>query len=115
MPRRDPVQAIQMLDQLAEFFDNGRRWIKNDFHDGDGNRCLIGAMTHLRAVMNVRGDGTGYYLREAQPQHRYKKIIDFNDECQSYADIRALIDRARDLAQAELACARVTPELQRAA
>ena len=61
MPRRDPVQAIQMLDQLAEFFDNGRRWIKNDFHDGDGNRCLIGAMIHLRAVMNVRGDGTGYY------------------------------------------------------
>jgi hypothetical protein len=38
MPRRDPQKATQMLDLLAEFFDGGRRWLRGDFHDGDGNR-----------------------------------------------------------------------------
>ena len=115
MPRRNPEQAIHMLDQLTQFFEDGRRWTKGAFHDHEGNRCLIGAMTHVRAVMQISGDGTGYYLRQAQPQHRYKKIIDFNDDCQSYDEIRALLDRARALAQAELAAARVTPGLRRAA
>jgi hypothetical protein len=101
MPRRDPAKALQMLDLLTEFFDDGHRWIKNDFHDRRGNRCLLGAMYHLRAVMNLYGDGTGYYLCEAQPQPRHMPIIAFNDGCDSYDEIRALIDRARILAQAE--------------
>jgi hypothetical protein len=42
----------------------------------------------------MRGDGTCYYLREAQPQWRYKTIIDFNDDAKSYKEIRALIVRA---------------------
>jgi hypothetical protein len=101
MSRRNPEQAIQMLDLLTEFFDGGRRWIRHNFHDDDGNRCLIGALTHLRAVANIRGDGTGYYLREAQPQWRYKPITDFNDQAKSYEEIGALIARARSLAEAE--------------
>jgi hypothetical protein len=40
--------------------------------------------------------------REAQPQWRYKTIIAFNDECQSYDTIRALIARARALALADM-------------
>jgi hypothetical protein len=69
MPRRrDPAPAVHMLDLLAEFFDGGRRWLKNDFHDGDGNCCLISALAHLRAVLKVQGDGTAYYLRLAQRQ-----------------------------------------------
>jgi hypothetical protein len=104
MPRRDPAKAFQMLDSLAEFFDDGRRWIKNNFHDDDGNRCLISAMHHLRAVMKLQGDGTGYYLIEAQdaePRRRAVPIISFNDGCESYDEIRVLIDRARTIAQAE--------------
>jgi hypothetical protein len=101
--RRDPAQAVQMLDQLAEFFENGRRWTRYKYHDDDGNRCLIGALRHLRAVMKMQGDGTGYYLREAQPQYRYKTIVDFNDTRDSYAQISELIERARRLAVAELA------------
>ena len=87
MPRRDPAKAIHMLDLLAEFFDNGRRWLKGDYHDDDGNRSLIGAMTHIRAVTNTQGDGTGYYLRLAQPQHMTAAITFFNDGCRSYGDI----------------------------
>jgi hypothetical protein len=29
------VQAIRLLDLLAEFFDGGRRWLKYDYHDHD--------------------------------------------------------------------------------
>jgi hypothetical protein len=102
MPRRDPAQAVHMLDLLEQFFEGGRRWITGDFHDDDGNRCLVGAMRHLRAVMNLSGDGTAYYLREAQPQCRYIPITELNDSCGSYADIRTLIDRARTLAETEI-------------
>jgi hypothetical protein len=76
MPRRpDPAQAVHMLDLLAEFFDGGRRWLKNDFHYGDGNRCLISALAHLRAVMKVQGDGTAYYLRLAQRQDVAPEVV----------------------------------------
>ena len=64
-----------MLDLLAEFFDGGRRWLKNDFHYGDGNRCLISALAHLRAVMKVQGDGTAYYLRLAQRQDVAPEVV----------------------------------------
>ncbi len=101
MPRRNPAQAVQMLDLLSEFFDGGRRWIRSEFHDDDGNRCLIGALAHLRAVTKMRGDGSCHYLREAQPQWRYKRIIDFNDDAKSYEAIRALIVSAPALAEAE--------------
>ena len=64
---------------------------------------LISAMKHLRAVMKLSGDGTGHYLREAQPQHRYMIIPDFNDACGCYDDIQSPIDEGRALAEAELA------------
>ena len=99
--KRNPqaaAKAVQMLDLLTEFFDNGRRWTTDAFHDDHGNRCLISAMAHLRAAQVRRGDPTSYYLREAQPQWRYKPIIEFNDGCQSYDAIRVLISRARTLA-----------------
>jgi hypothetical protein len=62
-------------------------------------------MMHVRAVNAISGDGTGYYLCEARPGWRFMHIPEYNDRCQSYDRIRALIDRARVLAQAELAAA----------
>jgi hypothetical protein len=96
------AKAVQMLDLLSEYFDKGRHWIKDQFHDDHDNRCLISAMAHLRAITKLHGDPTSYYLREAQPQWRYKTIIAFNDECQSYDTMRALIARARALALADM-------------
>ena len=48
----DAAKAVQMLDLLGEFFADGSRWIRGEFHDDDGNRCLVGAMRHIRAVRN---------------------------------------------------------------
>ena len=57
MPRRgDPAQAMHMLDLLSEFF--GQRPAlerRTRFTTIKQPRCLISALAHLRAVMNVQG------------------------------------------------------------
>ena len=45
--RRDPAKAVLMLDLLTEFFDGGRRWLKGNHHDDDGNACLFGALDYI--------------------------------------------------------------------
>ena len=54
-----------MLDLLAEYFSDEKHWIKGDFHDEDGNRCLVGAMYAIRARHKLYGDATRYYLLKA--------------------------------------------------
>ena len=43
MPRdaHSAAKAVDMLDLLIEFFDDGDRWIKGKLDDGAGNRCLV--------------------------------------------------------------------------
>ena len=36
-------EAVQMLNLLLEFFENGARWTRGLYQDGHGRRCLIGA------------------------------------------------------------------------
>ena len=40
MPRdaHSAAKAVDMLDLLIEFFDDGERWIKGKLDDGAGNR-----------------------------------------------------------------------------
>ena len=120
-PRRNPVKAVQVLDSMLEFFDGGRRWHQGAMFDATGNRCLIGALRHIRATLHIRGDGTVHYLRAAiAPIHddpllnwllgeRWKRpergggdLMHYNDCCDDYDEIRATILKARDLAQADL-------------
>lgn len=63
--RRDPARAILVLDAMLEFFDGGRRWTRQLLNDGMGNRCLIGALRHVRHQQRIRGAGTPDYLRTA--------------------------------------------------
>ena len=46
MPRdaHSAAKAVDMLDLLIEFFDDGDRWIKGKLDDGAGNRSLVGAL-----------------------------------------------------------------------
>jgi len=39
MDARDPAEAIEVLDLLLKFFDNGERWVKGRLSDRRGNRC----------------------------------------------------------------------------
>jgi hypothetical protein len=108
MPQRDPQKAVQMLDMLLEFFgEEGRRWIRGDWHDPSGRRCIAGAMAYVGRIMNLKHHHAGYYLLEVLPfcpktsPFTHGRIVSFNDACASYDEIRAVILKARELAQAE--------------
>ena len=72
MPRPDPAKAVQVL-LLLEFFDGGRRWIKGGISDPQRNRCLLGALHHIRAELRFRGDGTLALLLRALSDEQKKQ------------------------------------------
>ena len=99
----DAAKAVQMIDLLCQFFDDGRRWIRDEFHDHDGNRCLVGAMRHIRAVRHFYGDPTRYYLQQAMAEDEHQEgLVAFNDSCRDFAELRALMLKARRLAVADI-------------
>jgi hypothetical protein len=54
------AKAVDMLDLLIEFFDDGDRWIKGKLDDGAGNRCLVGALRDIRDGHNLHGAPTAF-------------------------------------------------------
>jgi hypothetical protein len=131
--RRDPAKAIAILDAMLEYFEGGRRWTRGMLRDQHQHRCLIGALRHVRRQQHIRGAGTEHYLRAAfwtfdplredladpliasiivrwralEPDDR--DLMNYNDDADSYDDVRALIIEARALAQAELEQAQNPP------
>lgn len=111
--RRDPAKAIAVLDAMLEFFDGGKRWMRGQLQDGQGNRCLVGALQYARSDSRVRGDGTAELLHSLIPAHQRQRfahatprslflLMVFNDTCKDYRAVRRLIVRARRIALAEL-------------
>ena len=111
--RRDPAEAIAVLDGMLEFFDGGRRWTTGSLRDLSGRRCLIGALSHLRATLDIRRDPAAYYLHcaadpfaavndDSRQAETEVYLMLYNDECGDYSSVHALIIKARALAQAEL-------------
>ena len=101
MRHHDPAKAVQVLDLLLAFFEDGRCWIQGTVGDYQGNHCLIGGLRHVRTRHAIKGDGAGYYLADALPPE-YRRLDDYNDDADSFAEVCALILIARELAQAEL-------------
>jgi hypothetical protein len=96
------AKAVKMLDLLIEFFGEvGHRWNSGIPSDKYGGRCLTNALEHLRAVNDIKGDRAGNYLYHALPAP-WTDLEDFNDDCRSYDPIRDLIERARQLALADI-------------
>ena len=70
MPEAETGKAVQVLDLLLEYFgDRGERWTRDGHDDGDGRRCLVGALNYLRGkhphpdrergVFSARGNEAG--------------------------------------------------------
>jgi hypothetical protein len=98
MPEPETVKAMQVLDLLLEFFgEDGAHWTSDRYHDGNGRRCLVGALYHLRRKHRIPSGGAEYFLQEALP-HRRGGLVYFNDRCRSFAELRSVIVRARILA-----------------
>jgi len=72
--RRDLAKAIVVLDAMLEFFSGGKIWTRSGMAIYDGrNRCLVGALQHIRAELSIRGDGTFDLLHRALPDARKKE------------------------------------------
>ncbi|HZU90612.1 MAG TPA: hypothetical protein VE993_15270 [Stellaceae bacterium] len=94
-------EAVQLLDLLLEFFADGARWMRGRYHDGRGRNCLIGAVAHLRRKHRLAGAAALEYLHQALPR-RTLGLVYFNDHrCRDFAELRAVILKARALALGE--------------
>ena len=107
MPRdaHSDEKAVDLLDLLIEFFDDGERWIKGKIDDGAGNRCLFGALRYIRDGHNLHGALTRLYLLKAMqrsPKTGGTGLISFNDRCRDFGELRDVILQARKLAVADI-------------
>jgi hypothetical protein len=107
MPRdaHSDEKAVDLLDLLIEFFDDGERWIKGKIDDGAGNRCLVGALRYIRDGHNLHGALTRLYLLKAMqrsPKTGWTGLISFNDRCRDFGELREVILQARKLAVADI-------------
>src|SRR6516164_2797377 len=85
MPRdaHSAAKAVDMLDLLIEFFDNGDRWIKGKLHDAPTRIYLLKAM-------------------QRYPKTGWTGLISFNDRCRDFGELREVILQARKLAIREI-------------
>ena len=107
MPRdaHSVAKAVDMLDLLIEFFDDGEHWIKGKLDDGAGNRCLVGALRDIRDGHNLHGAPTRVYLLKAMqrsPKTGWTGLISFNDRCRDFGELHEVILQARKLAVADI-------------
>jgi hypothetical protein len=111
MRHSDPGKAVRLLDALLQSFgENGEHWIRGRLDDGNGSRCLIGAIDHLyREQPVLRGSRTdvGYYIaavnypRQLRPYSR-AGLMAVNDLSKSFDQLRAVLVKARALAQRDI-------------
>jgi hypothetical protein len=94
------LKAVRMLDLLIEYFGDGNTWTRGTYHNGDGSRCLVGAMYHLRAVHCLSGDPTRNYLLAAMPRNwRFAGLVQFNDKHGGgWPEMLMVLNKARHLA-----------------
>jgi hypothetical protein len=94
--------AVMMFDELLAFFEDGKRWIRDDFHDGEGNRCLVGAMAYIRVNRDLRRTRVAGYLHRAMREQGFDKpLVNLNDGVADYEELAFFLRRSRDLAVAD--------------
>jgi hypothetical protein len=111
MSQLDPARAIRLCDGLLRLFGrNGEHWIRGAYHDGRGAFCLVGAIDHLHYRYwsgRFAPDGSGQYLSAAIwprriPHYRPEHLVEYNDSCTSFEQLRAVIVKARALARRDV-------------
>ena len=117
MPEAENGKAVQVLDLLLEYFgERGERWTRDRYDDGQGRRCLVGALHYLRGQHRVSSESAECFLHEAIKQGRpYKRggLVYFNDRCRSYAELRSAIIEARTLALRDAETGRAVVAVER--
>ena len=99
MPQAEIAQAVQLLDLMLEHFSDDGHWTRGRYGDGNGSHCLVGALLHLsRKHRRPRAPAIAL-LQDAMPRPGLP-LVHFNDTCcDSVAELRSVILKARRLAE----------------
>jgi hypothetical protein len=98
MPEGQIAQAVQLLDLMLEHFAADGHWTRGRYDDGNGGRCLVGALLHLSRKHRLPRAPAIALLQDAMPRPGLP-LVHFNDRCcGSVAELRSIILRARRLA-----------------
>ncbi len=112
MPEAQTANAVQLLDLMLEFFADDRHWTRGCYDDGDGGRCLVGALLHLGRAHRLPTAPAIALLQDAMPRPGLP-LVHFNDtRCGSLGELRAVIRKARDLALDDAARERAAAALK---
>jgi hypothetical protein len=98
MPEAETAKAGQLLDLMLEFFADDGRWTRGCYDDGNGGRCLVGALLYLGRKHRLPTAPAIALLQDAMPRPGLP-LVHFNDtRCGSAAELRSVILKARRLA-----------------
>ncbi len=98
MPHAETGKAVQLLDLVLEFFADDDHWARGCYNDGNGGRCLVGALLHVGRQHSLPTAPAIALLQDAMPRPGLP-LVHFNDtRCGSIAELRSIILKARRLA-----------------
>jgi hypothetical protein len=98
MPEAETAKAVQLLDLMLEFFADDGHWTRGSYDDGNGGRCLVGALLHLGRAHRLPTAPAIALLQDAMPRPALP-LVRFNDtRCGSLDELRSVILKARRLA-----------------
>ncbi len=98
MPEAQIANSLQLLDLMLEFFADDGHWTRGCYDDGNGGRCLVGALLHLGRKHRLPTAPVIALLQDAMPRPGLP-LVHFNDTyCGSVAELRTIILKARRLA-----------------
>lgn len=98
MPQPDIAQAVRLLDLMLEHFADDAHWTRGRYDDENGAHCLVGALLHLSRAHRLPRAPAIALLQDAMPRPGLP-LVYFNDtSCGSAAELRAVILKARRLA-----------------
>jgi hypothetical protein len=94
----DIAKAVQLLDLMHEFFADDGHWARGCYDDGKGGYCLVGALLHPGRKHGLPTAPAIALLQDAMPRPGLP-LVRFNDtRCDSVAELRSVILKARRLA-----------------
>jgi hypothetical protein len=90
---------VQLLDLMLEHFSDDGHWTRGRYGDGNGSQCLVGALLHLSRKHGLPRAPAIALLQDAMPRPGLS-LVHFNDTCcDSVAELRSVILKARRLAK----------------
>src|SRR5438067_8206953 len=89
---------VRRVGRVREHFADDGHWTRGRYDDGNGGHCLVGALLHLSRKHRLPRAPAIALLQDAMPRPGLP-LVHFNDACcDSTAELRSIILKARHLA-----------------